>query len=94
MKEVMDWIINNPETVGIILLLLESVLMPFIPIKWNGLAVLLLRMAKTKLAKPSVTVATPAPTDPNKSRQDQIVSDMQKAVDEMNKKSASDRLAQ
>jgi hypothetical protein len=87
MKDVIAWIAANPELVGVGILVLESALMPFIPVKWNGLAILVLGVLKKKFLK-----ATPVPVEPT--REEKIKSDMQKAVDEYNKRSAEDKLGQ
>lgn len=87
MKEAMTWITQNPEMVGLALVLVESILMPFIPVKWNGLAALAIKIIRIKFSKP-------APADPVKSRTEKIKEEMQKAVDEMAKKSAADKLGE
>ena len=48
MKPVVDFVINHPEAAFAVLALLESAIMPIIPVKWNGVAVSVFNFLKNK----------------------------------------------
>ena len=48
MKLVLDFLIAHPEYIVAGLSLVESAVMPFIPIKWNGIAVTVFNFLKKK----------------------------------------------
>jgi len=48
MKTVIDFLINHPEASFAALSLAESVVMPFVPVKWNGVAMTLFSFLKKK----------------------------------------------
>lgn len=48
MRPVVDFAVQNPELVGVIVAVAESIIMPFIPVKWDGLAVTLFSVFKKK----------------------------------------------
>lgn len=77
MQPILDFIANNPELTVTIFALVESVVMPFIPVKWNGIAAFILKYAKSKLVKPVDNSAK---------------AKMEKAVNDFSKESAEDKL--
>ncbi len=81
MKEVIDFISAHPELTVLVLSLLESAVMPLIPVKWNGLAVFIFGLVKKAKTPPA-----PLP------KQDGTKEKMEKAIEEFNKKSAEDKL--
>lgn len=51
MSVVIDFIVNNPELTAIVAAAVESVVMPFVPVKWNGFASFLFGAIRKKLPK-------------------------------------------
>lgn len=91
MEQILDFIEKNPLLVGIVLTLIESALMPLIPIKWNGIALFLLNLVKAKFGKPPSVVV---PLNPEQERQLKIKTDMENAVNALTKESAAKKLAE
>ena len=87
MNAIIDFVKNHPELIAIVLAGVDSFLMPFVPVKWNGVALFILNVFRKKLV--------PTPVEKKiKSNTDEIVDKMQIAVDEMNKKAAEAKLGE
>lgn len=91
MKQILEFIEQNPILVGLVLTLIESALMPLVPIKWNGIALFLLNFAKAKFGKPPSVVV---PLTPEQERQLKIKTDMENAVNALTKESAAKKLVE
>jgi len=91
MQQILDFISDNPVLVGLALTLVESALMPLVPIKWNGIAIFLLNFVKAKYGKPPLVGV---PLNPEQERALKIKTDMEKAVADFTKESAAKKLAE
>lgn len=87
MQPILDFIINNPEVMAIIFIALESVLLPFIPVKWNGVANLILKLIKAKLIKAKVLKEAEVKPIENEAK-----TKMEQAVKESGNPSIADKL--
>ncbi len=87
MSAVIAFILANPALVGIVLGLIESVVMPIVPVKWNGLFNTIFSFLRSKYVKAKVEAEV-------KVEKSEAVKKMEKAVEENLKASAEDKLGE